>query len=84
MANKVLLACLRQTTPMYARGIGSMADVQERIGNRDIVGHGYNGEATYLDRSDYPLPAIRFKPNTSDVMVMSLIIIYFFVKCDYF
>lgn len=42
---------------------------EDRIGNRDIVGHGYNGEPAYLDRADFPMPAIRWKENTSDIMV---------------
>lgn len=41
----------------------------DRIGNREVVGYGYNGEPTYLDRVDFPCPAIRWKENTSDVMV---------------
>lgn len=41
----------------------------DRVGNRDVVGFGYNGEPTYLDRVDFPCPAIRWKENSSDVMV---------------
>ncbi|XP_014468920.1 PREDICTED: cytochrome c oxidase subunit 4 isoform 1, mitochondrial-like isoform X2 [Dinoponera quadriceps] len=43
---------------------------EDRIGNRDIVGFGYNGEPTYLDRSDFPMPAIRWQENTPDVMAL--------------
>lgn len=42
---------------------------EDRIGNREVVGYGYNGEPTYLDRVDFPMPAIRWKENTPDVMV---------------
>lgn len=42
---------------------------EDRIGNRDVVGFGYNGEPAYLDRADFPMPAIRWKENTSDIMV---------------
>lgn len=70
MANRILVTCLRQSTPMGVRGMTSLPEVMNRIGNRDIVGHGYNGEATYLDRADFPMPAIRFKPNTPDIMAL--------------
>ena len=36
-------------------------------GNRDIVGYGFNGNPTYIDREEWPAPAIRFKENTADV-----------------
>ena len=41
----------------------------QRLGNRDVVGFGWNGEPIYYDRPDFPFPAIRFKENTPDVMV---------------
>ncbi|XP_050496918.1 cytochrome c oxidase subunit 4 isoform 1, mitochondrial-like [Bombus huntii] len=73
MANKVLLSCLRQNTSKCAnsiRGLSGVSGVPDKIGNRDIVGHGWNGEAAYLDRCDFPLPAIRFKANTPDIMAL--------------
>ncbi|XP_012221014.1 cytochrome c oxidase subunit 4 isoform 1, mitochondrial [Linepithema humile] len=42
----------------------------DRIGNRDVVGFGYNGEPVYVDRVDFPCPAIRWKENTPDVMAL--------------
>lgn len=42
----------------------------DRVGNRDVVGFGYNGEPTYLDRVDFPCPAVRWKENTPDVMAL--------------
>lgn len=70
MANKLFLSCLRQNIPIYFRGMSSGAvQFPDRIGNRDIVGHGFNGEEVYMDRVDFPMPAIRFKANTPDVMV---------------
>jgi len=41
----------------------------DRVGNRDVVGFGYNGDPVYLDRTDFPCPAIRWKENTPDIMV---------------
>ncbi|XP_067120168.1 cytochrome c oxidase subunit 4 isoform 1, mitochondrial-like [Centruroides vittatus] len=40
------------------------------IGNRDVVGYGLNGTYMYIDRLDFPMPAIRFKENTPDVMAL--------------
>lgn len=40
------------------------------IGTRDIVGFGWNGFPTYADRSDFPLPAIRWREETPEITVM--------------
>lgn len=42
----------------------------DKIGNRDVVGYGWNGLPIYHDRVDYPMPAIRWKENTSDVKAL--------------
>ncbi|XP_075234353.1 cytochrome c oxidase subunit 4 isoform 1, mitochondrial-like [Lycorma delicatula] len=34
-----------------------------KIGNREVVGYGYNGSPIYIDIADVPAPAIRFRPN---------------------
>ncbi|CAC5401226.1 COX4 [Mytilus coruscus] len=41
-----------------------------KIGNRDIVGSGHSIRPGYEDRSDYPFPALRWKPNTPDVTAL--------------
>lgn len=41
-----------------------------RIGNRDWVGYGTNGCATYFDSVAFPMPAIRFRENTNDLMAL--------------
>ncbi|XP_063217027.1 cytochrome c oxidase subunit 4 isoform 1, mitochondrial [Bacillus rossius redtenbacheri] len=43
---------------------------RSRIGSREIVGYGFNGQASYIDRSDFPMPAVRFRENTPDVQVL--------------
>ncbi len=43
--------------------------VKAAIGNRDIVGYGMNGQPNYIDRVDFPLPAIRYKEATPDIQV---------------
>ncbi|XP_012266395.2 cytochrome c oxidase subunit 4 isoform 1, mitochondrial-like [Athalia rosae] len=45
-------------------------DEVNKIGDREVVCHGLNGNANYFDRPDYPMPAIRFKENTSDVQAL--------------
>lgn len=37
-------------------------------GNRDIVGYGWNGLPTYMDRVEFPAPAVRFQENTKEVV----------------
>lgn len=38
-----------------------------KIGTREVVGYGWNGQTSYADRVDYPFPAIRFREDTSEV-----------------
>lgn len=35
-----------------------------------MVGWGFNGTASYVDREEFPMPAVRFKENTPDVMAL--------------
>ncbi|CAG9763108.1 unnamed protein product [Ceutorhynchus assimilis] len=37
------------------------------IGRREVVGYGHNGQPTYVDRSDFPFPAIRWKEPTAEI-----------------
>jgi cytochrome c oxidase subunit 4 len=41
--------------------------VYPRIGNREIVGFGRNGEPSYYDAPDSPLPGIRWKEDTPEL-----------------
>jgi len=41
-----------------------------KIGNRDIVGYGWNGYPSYMDRPEFPCPAVRFKENSKDVVAL--------------
>jgi len=43
---------------------------RSRIGNRDVVGYGLNGEYTYVDHIAFPLPAVRFRENTPEVVAL--------------
>lgn len=45
------------------------ASTLSKIGNREVVGFGLNGEPSYIDRVDFPMPAIRFKESTPDIQV---------------
>nr|ABR23456.1 cytochrome c oxidase polyprotein IV [Ornithodoros parkeri] len=40
---------------------------RQRIGKREVVGFGMNGEYTYYDRPDFPMPAIRYKEPTAEI-----------------
>jgi len=42
---------------------------RSKIGTREVVGWGVNGEYSYIDSLTVPLPAIRYKENTPDVEV---------------
>ncbi|CAH2251958.1 jg13830 [Pararge aegeria aegeria] len=41
-----------------------------KVGNREWVGYGFNGQPNYMDRPDYPLPAVRFRPDTPDIKIL--------------
>jgi len=41
-----------------------------RIGTREIVGFGRNGEPTYYDAADSPLPAIRWKEDSAEIKAL--------------
>lgn len=78
MANKMLTMFFRASPKtqqaflsMAIRQMSSQAEALSKIGNRDIVGYGWNGQPSYQDRVDYPMPAVRFRENTPDVMVSS-------------
>jgi len=43
---------------------------RSKIGNRDVVGYGIKGEYIYVDHLMNPLPAIRYKENTPDVVAL--------------
>lgn len=44
----------------------------DKIGDRDIVGYGRNGSPCYSDNIVYPMPAIRWKENSPEVMVVMI------------
>lgn len=66
MNSRVVLTCLQQGSKNIVR---KSSYVLSTVGNRDIVGPGFNNTASYIDRTDFPMPAIRFKANTPDVLV---------------
>merc|ERR1711887_438722 len=53
----------------HVQQVANMGSVS-KIGNRDVVGFGYNGDNNYVDRIDFPMPAIRFKENTPDIQAL--------------
>lgn len=53
------------------RSTGNLAiNYGRKIGSREIVGPGFNGLPSYVDRLEFPFPAIRFRPDTSDIKVI--------------
>lgn len=54
-------------------GSHSAVDVNDpylRIGKREVVGFGFNGGLNYVDREDFPMPAIRFKESNNEIVVL--------------
>ncbi|XP_018354046.1 PREDICTED: cytochrome c oxidase subunit 4 isoform 2, mitochondrial-like isoform X2 [Trachymyrmex septentrionalis] len=66
MAGRSFVSYLRPVIQIQRCGLMTM----EKVGNRDIVGFGYNGEPTYLDRVDFPYPAVRWQENSPCIMAL--------------
>ncbi|XP_018571908.1 cytochrome c oxidase subunit 4 isoform 1, mitochondrial-like [Anoplophora glabripennis] len=72
MAEKVFIRgrqILRIPTIYYPRVFMS-SQSRKVICNREIVGYGFNGEPNYVDRPDYPMPAIRWKETTPQIFAL--------------
>ncbi|KAI4487077.1 hypothetical protein M0802_012066 [Mischocyttarus mexicanus] len=67
MNSRTVLTCLRLGNKHLIRNYNQELAT---IGNRDIVGPGHNNGYTYIDRTDFPMPALRFKANTPDVLAL--------------
>lgn len=61
------LTKLRPTSVMFQQVAG--IHNRSRIGNREVVGYGLNGEYTYVDHIAFPMPAVRFRESTPEIMV---------------
>jgi len=48
----------------------NQVDVYPRIGKREIVGFGRNGEPTYFDAPDCPCPAVRWKEDSPEIKAL--------------
>ena len=59
----------RLSTSSRALGGEGMPAIIERHGKREVIGYGYNGQPNYMDRVDYPIPAVRFKEETPQIKV---------------
>ena len=57
------------STSARALGGGGLPTVVERHGDRMVLGYGFNGEPNYIDRVDYPIPAVRFKEDNNQIKV---------------
>ncbi|XP_055906948.1 cytochrome c oxidase subunit 4 isoform 1, mitochondrial [Eupeodes corollae] len=70
----IALASMRQAAAAAPKNaqIGSVASIHtlDKIGKREIVGYGWNGSANYRDRVDYPMPAIRFREPTNEILCL--------------
>ncbi|XP_065171353.1 cytochrome c oxidase subunit 4 isoform 1, mitochondrial-like [Atheta coriaria] len=61
-----------RTVPLGAAGAhGAVVDPKKvAIGSREVVGFGFNGQPNYVDRADFPMPALRWKEPTSDIKAL--------------
>lgn len=59
-----------QTASMSHNVAGSFT--RRLIGKREVVGYGFNGEPSYVDRNDFPFPAIRWREPNADILVSTV------------
>ena len=45
-------------------------EIYPRIGSREIVGYGINGEPSYHDAPDYPMSAVRWSEDTAEIKAL--------------
>lgn len=72
--------CRSRATPVLSQVRGAHHEHHEHhavvdpvkvvIGKREVVGFGMNGQPNYLDRVDFPMPAIRYKEVTPEIQVI--------------
>ncbi|XP_045462281.1 cytochrome c oxidase subunit 4 isoform 2, mitochondrial-like [Harmonia axyridis] len=53
-------------TPPYKRD----PVTEYRVGNREVVGYGINGEPNYGDSHMFPFPSIRYKEPTQEILAL--------------
>merc|ERR1711860_214182 len=84
MSGQILKSSARAVSRLHARGLRTtpacckqvtltseqMEHMYPKTGNRDLVGQGYGGGGKYMDRIDYPCPAVRWGANTPEVMAL--------------
>lgn len=74
-SSRVLQKVSGSISPAAAYGSHAPAHKEESpIGNREIVGYGCNGVPCYVDRPDYPMPAIRYKAPSTDIQVTFVLV----------
>ena len=67
MTSRALTSILRYgANKMQVR---SVYTINNKVGNREHVGPGINNEPTYIDITDFPMPAVRYKEVTPDIQV---------------
>jgi len=60
---------LRTASPLYQQSVRTVVH-RSRIGSREVVGWGTNGEATYFDVLVAPFPAIRWREDTPEIKAL--------------
>lgn len=71
---KIVQACSAHSAAPTATGHHDVAphkfnriDFYPRIGNREFVGYGRNGDPSYFDAPDCPCPSVRWKEDTDEI-----------------
>lgn len=74
LANRIMAMALRNVPKAQWVRLGSttssLAISRSKVGNREVVGFGWNGEPMYQDRVDYPMPSVRFQETTPQVLAL--------------
>lgn len=78
MAGRILAfsARLKSRLQIPIGTAGAHHDAKSIFGNREMVGFGINGQPGYMDRPDFPMPALRWKENVGEIAVSSYLDTY--------
>jgi len=56
--------------PIEVRGLSFWLQPRFKIGKREVVGHGMNGRFEYVDRKDWPYPAVRWLEPSNESKIL--------------
>ncbi|KAF2360143.1 Cytochrome c oxidase subunit IV family [Trinorchestia longiramus] len=70
VCQQLLQSALRYQGVRAGSASADHLDPYIKIGKREVVGFGHNGGLNYVDRLDYPMPAVRWKEENNEIRAL--------------